>query len=55
MDVSANDKDVFAHYLGAEIKLHAKKYLIVNEKDDHAAEFMTRFSPPVFWGRSSAR
>jgi len=33
MDVSPNDKVIFAKYSGVEIKLGDKKYLIMGEKD----------------------
>ena len=33
MEVSVNDKVIFAKYSGTEIKLNDKKYLILGEKD----------------------
>lgn len=33
MEVSLNDKVIFAKYSGSEIKLNDKKYLILGEKD----------------------
>jgi chaperonin GroES len=33
MEISMNDKVIFAKYSGTEIKLNDKKYLILGEKD----------------------
>ena len=33
MDVTVDDKVVFAKYSGSEVKLNEKKYLIMSEKD----------------------